>query len=141
MSPCSYSNHLLSLMLFYIFFEQIEKLEKSNEKLQLSRKKIQEAHTKVQVLIHSRLVRIITSFCLILSNELFFSPQTSVLLDEAKIREDARNVQHKCLEKEHTALKEENKKVRWSANFFFFVYTSVTPVHLIDFVKHFNTYI
>lgn len=37
--------------------------------------------------------------------------QTTVLLDEAKIREDARHVQHKCLEKEHVALKEENKKV------------------------------
>lgn len=37
--------------------------------------------------------------------------QTTVLLDEAKIREDARHVQHKCLEKEHMALKEENKKV------------------------------
>lgn len=40
--------------------------------------------------------------------------QTSVLLDEAKIREDARNVQHKCLEKEFTALKEENKTVSLS---------------------------
>lgn len=37
--------------------------------------------------------------------------QSTVLLDEAKIREDARNVQQKCLEKEHLALKEENKKV------------------------------
>lgn len=37
--------------------------------------------------------------------------QTTVLLDEAKIREDARHVQHKCLEKEHVALKKENKKV------------------------------
>uniref|UniRef100_A0A3B4YQZ9 Transport and Golgi organization protein 1 homolog n=1 Tax=Seriola lalandi dorsalis TaxID=1841481 RepID=A0A3B4YQZ9_SERLL len=62
---------------------RIEKLEKSNEKLQLSRKKIQEAHSK-----------------------------TTVLLDEAKIREDARNVQHKCLEKEYTALKEENKTLK-----------------------------
>lgn len=42
----------------------------------------------------------------------FYFLQTTVLLDEAKIREDARNVQHKCLEKEHMALKEENKKVR-----------------------------
>lgn len=40
-----------------------------------------------------------------------YVPQTTVLLDEAKIREDARNVQQKCLEKEHMALKEENKKV------------------------------
>ncbi|XP_050927774.1 transport and Golgi organization protein 1 homolog isoform X3 [Lates calcarifer] len=62
---------------------RIEKLEKSNEKLQLSRKKIQEALAK-----------------------------TTVLLDEAKIREDARNVQHKCLEKEYTALKEENKTLK-----------------------------
>lgn len=38
--------------------------------------------------------------------------QTTVLLDEAKIREDARNVQHKCLEKDYAALKEENKTVR-----------------------------
>uniref|UniRef100_A0A3Q3KIR0 Transport and Golgi organization protein 1 homolog n=1 Tax=Monopterus albus TaxID=43700 RepID=A0A3Q3KIR0_MONAL len=37
--------------------------------------------------------------------------QTTVLLDEAKIREDARNVQHKCLEKEHAAAKEENKRL------------------------------
>lgn len=43
-------------------------------------------------------------------------PQTTVLLDEAKIREDARNVQQKCLEKEHTALKEENKKVHQSVH-------------------------
>ncbi|KAK7907624.1 hypothetical protein WMY93_016236 [Mugilogobius chulae] len=45
---------------------EIEKLEKSNEKLQQSRKKIQEALAK-----------------------------TTILLDEAKIREDARNVQQK----------------------------------------------
>ncbi|KAM8725744.1 transport and Golgi organization protein 1 homolog isoform 2-T2 [Acanthopagrus schlegelii] len=62
---------------------RIEKLEKSNEKLQLSRKKIQEALAK-----------------------------TTVLLDEAKIREDARNVQHKCLEKDYAALKEENKTLK-----------------------------
>ncbi|XP_071323811.1 transport and Golgi organization protein 1 homolog isoform X1 [Trachinotus anak] len=62
---------------------RIEKLGKSNEKLQLSRKKIQEALAK-----------------------------TTVLLDEAKIREDARNVQHKCLEKDYTALKEENKTLK-----------------------------
>ncbi|XP_039982039.1 transport and Golgi organization protein 1 homolog isoform X2 [Xiphias gladius] len=62
---------------------RIEKLEKSNEKLQLSRKKIQEALAK-----------------------------TTVLLDEAKIREDARNVQHKCLEKEYAALKQENKTLK-----------------------------
>ncbi|XP_059211792.1 transport and Golgi organization protein 1 homolog isoform X2 [Centropristis striata] len=62
---------------------RIEKLEKSNEKLQLSRKKIQEALTK-----------------------------TAVLLDEAKIREDARNVQHKCLEKDYAALKQENKTLK-----------------------------
>lgn len=41
-----------------------------------------------------------------------YFPQTTVLLDEAKIREDARNVQHKCLEKDYAALKEENKTVR-----------------------------
>ncbi len=41
-----------------------------------------------------------------------YLPQTTVLLDEAKIREDARNVQHKCLEKDYAALKEENKTVR-----------------------------
>uniref|UniRef100_A0A665WKP1 Transport and Golgi organization protein 1 homolog n=1 Tax=Echeneis naucrates TaxID=173247 RepID=A0A665WKP1_ECHNA len=62
---------------------RIEKLEKSNEKLQLSRKKVQEALAK-----------------------------TTVLLDEAKIREDARNVQHKCVEKEYSALKEENKTLK-----------------------------
>ncbi|XP_063757527.1 transport and Golgi organization protein 1 homolog isoform X1 [Eleginops maclovinus] len=62
---------------------RIEKLEKSNEKLQLSRKKAQEALAK-----------------------------TTVLLDEAKIREDARNVQHKCLQKDYTALKEENKTLK-----------------------------
>uniref|UniRef100_H3DG50 Nuclear pore complex interacting protein N-terminal domain-containing protein n=1 Tax=Tetraodon nigroviridis TaxID=99883 RepID=H3DG50_TETNG len=62
---------------------KIEKLEKANEKLQLGRKKIQEALAK-----------------------------TTVLLDEAKIREDARQVQHKCLEKEQVALKEENRKFK-----------------------------
>ncbi|XP_070781825.1 transport and Golgi organization protein 1 homolog [Enoplosus armatus] len=62
---------------------RIEKLEKLNEKLQLGRKKIQEALAK-----------------------------TTVLLDESKIREDARNVQHKCLEKDYTALKEENKTLK-----------------------------
>lgn len=49
--------------------------------------------------------------------------QTTVLLDEAKIREDARHVQHKCLEKEHVALKEENKKVQQ---------TLELPVHSAD---------
>ncbi|XP_061890667.1 transport and Golgi organization protein 1 homolog isoform X1 [Entelurus aequoreus] len=63
--------------------DRIQKLEKSNEKLQLSRKKVQEALAK-----------------------------TAVLLDEAKIREDARNAQHKCLEREHAALKEENKNLK-----------------------------
>ncbi|XP_033846591.2 transport and Golgi organization protein 1 homolog [Periophthalmus magnuspinnatus] len=62
---------------------RIEKLEKSNEKLQQSRKKIQEALAK-----------------------------TTVLLDEAKIREDARNAQQKSLEKDYTALKEENKSLK-----------------------------
>uniref|UniRef100_A0A1A8LKF2 Transport and Golgi organization protein 1 homolog n=1 Tax=Nothobranchius pienaari TaxID=704102 RepID=A0A1A8LKF2_9TELE len=62
---------------------RIEKLEKSKEKLQLSRKKIQEALTK-----------------------------TTVLLDEAKIREDARNAQQKSLQKDFTALKEENKTLK-----------------------------
>ncbi|XP_028252810.1 transport and Golgi organization protein 1 homolog isoform X1 [Parambassis ranga] len=62
---------------------RIEKLEKSNEKLQLSRKKIQEALAK-----------------------------TTVLLDEAKIREDARNIQHKSLEKDYVALKEQNKTLK-----------------------------
>ncbi|KAM6906332.1 transport and Golgi organization protein 1 homolog isoform 2-T2 [Lycodopsis pacificus] len=62
---------------------RIEKLEKSNEKLQLSRKKIQEALSK-----------------------------TAVLLDEAKIHEDARKVQHKCLEKDYSARKEENKTLK-----------------------------
>uniref|UniRef100_A0A3Q2XUF2 MIA SH3 domain ER export factor 3 n=1 Tax=Hippocampus comes TaxID=109280 RepID=A0A3Q2XUF2_HIPCM len=37
---------------------------------------------------------------------------TTVLLDEAKIREDAHSVQHKCLSKEYAGLKEENKNVR-----------------------------
>ncbi|KAM6991732.1 transport and Golgi organization protein 1 homolog [Tautogolabrus adspersus] len=62
---------------------RIEKLEKSNEKLQLSRKKVQDALSK-----------------------------TTVLLDEAKIREDARNVHQKCLEKDFAALKEENKTLK-----------------------------
>ncbi|KAM9354724.1 transport and Golgi organization protein 1 homolog isoform 2-T2 [Pholidichthys leucotaenia] len=62
---------------------RIDKLEKSNEKLQLSRKKIQEALAK-----------------------------TTLLLNEAKIREDARNVQQKCLEREFSALKEENKTLK-----------------------------
>ncbi|XP_067338781.1 transport and Golgi organization protein 1 homolog isoform X2 [Channa argus] len=62
---------------------RIEKLEKTNEKLQLSRKKIQEALAK-----------------------------TTVLLDEAKIREDARNLHHKCLEKEYATVKEENKTLK-----------------------------
>uniref|UniRef100_A0A8C9ZV83 MIA SH3 domain ER export factor 3 n=1 Tax=Sander lucioperca TaxID=283035 RepID=A0A8C9ZV83_SANLU len=62
---------------------RIEKLEKSNQKLQLSRKSIQDALAK-----------------------------TTVLLDEAKIREDARKVQHKCLEKDYSALKEENKTLK-----------------------------
>lgn len=39
-------------------------------------------------------------------------PQSTILLDEAKIREDARNVQHKSLEKGHAVLKDENKTVR-----------------------------
>ncbi|XP_068432806.1 transport and Golgi organization protein 1 homolog isoform X2 [Clinocottus analis] len=62
---------------------RIEKLEKSNEKLQLSRKKIQETLSK-----------------------------TAVLLDEAKIREEARKVQHKCLERDYSAIKEENKTLK-----------------------------
>lgn len=62
---------------------RLEKLEKANEKLQVSRKKIQEALAK-----------------------------TTILLDEAKIREDARNAQHKCLQKEFAALKEENKTLK-----------------------------
>lgn len=43
--------------------------------------------------------------------------QTAVLLDEAKIREDARNVHHKCLEKDYAAQKEENKTVRQHVDF------------------------
>ncbi|KAM4600881.1 transport and Golgi organization protein 1 homolog isoform 2-T2 [Polymixia lowei] len=62
---------------------RIEKLEKSNEKLQLSRKKTQETLAK-----------------------------TTVLLDEAKIREDARSVHHKCLERDYAGLKEENKTLK-----------------------------
>ncbi|KAK5604503.1 hypothetical protein CRENBAI_016115 [Crenichthys baileyi] len=62
---------------------RIEKLEKANEKLQVSRKKIQEALAK-----------------------------TTILLDEAKIREDARNAQHKCFQKEFAVLKEENKTLK-----------------------------
>ncbi|XP_028461841.1 transport and Golgi organization protein 1 homolog isoform X4 [Perca flavescens] len=62
---------------------RIEKLEKSNQKLQLSRKSVQDALAK-----------------------------TTVLLDEAKIREDARKVQHKCLEKDYSTLKEENKTLK-----------------------------
>ncbi|XP_060907831.1 transport and Golgi organization protein 1 homolog isoform X2 [Labrus mixtus] len=62
---------------------RIEKLEKSNEKLQLSRKKVHDALSK-----------------------------TTVLLDEAKIREDARSVHQKCLEKDFAALKEENKTLK-----------------------------
>ncbi|XP_074542024.1 transport and Golgi organization protein 1 homolog isoform X2 [Halichoeres trimaculatus] len=62
---------------------RIEKLEKLNEKLQLSRKKIQDTLAK-----------------------------TNVLLDEAKIREDARSVHQKSLEKDFAALKEENKTLK-----------------------------
>ncbi|XP_055005304.1 transport and Golgi organization protein 1 homolog isoform X2 [Boleophthalmus pectinirostris] len=62
---------------------RLKKLEKSNEKLQQSRKNTQEALAK-----------------------------TTVLLDEAKIREDARNAQQKSLEKNYTALKEENKSLK-----------------------------
>ncbi|CAN9507811.1 unnamed protein product [Ophioblennius macclurei] len=62
---------------------RIEKLEESNKKLQLSRKKIQEALSK-----------------------------TTVLLDEAKLREDARNAQIKSRERDFAALKEENKKFK-----------------------------
>ncbi|XP_077443165.1 transport and Golgi organization protein 1 homolog [Stigmatopora argus] len=62
---------------------RIQKLEKSNEKLELSRKKVQEALAK-----------------------------TTVLLDEAKIREDAHSVQHKCLAKDYAAMKEENKNLK-----------------------------
>ncbi|KAM4713284.1 transport and Golgi organization protein 1 homolog isoform 2-T2 [Anableps anableps] len=62
---------------------RLEKLEKANEKLQINRKKTQEALAK-----------------------------TTILLDEAKIREDARNAQHKCFQKEFAALKEENKTLK-----------------------------
>ncbi|XP_053738152.1 transport and Golgi organization protein 1 homolog isoform X2 [Synchiropus splendidus] len=62
---------------------RIQKLEKSNEKLQLNRKKVQEALAK-----------------------------TNALLDEAKIREEARNAQQKLLQKEYTVLKEENKTLK-----------------------------
>lgn len=61
----------------------ISKLEKSNEKLLLSRKKIQEALTK-----------------------------TTVLLDESKIREDARNVQHKSQVKQLASFKDENETLK-----------------------------
>ncbi|XP_032440477.1 transport and Golgi organization protein 1 homolog isoform X2 [Xiphophorus hellerii] len=64
---------------------RLEKLERANEKLQVSRKKIQEALAK-----------------------------STILLDEAKIREDARNAQHKCFQKEFAALKEENKTLKTS---------------------------
>ncbi|XP_054910205.1 transport and Golgi organization protein 1 homolog isoform X2 [Poeciliopsis prolifica] len=64
---------------------RLEKLEKANEKLQVGRKKIQEALAK-----------------------------STILLDEAKIREDARNAQHKCFQKEFAALKEENKTLKTS---------------------------
>lgn len=47
-----------------------------------------------------------------------YLPQTTVHLDEAKIREDARNVQHKCLQKDYAALKEENKTVRQHVDLF-----------------------
>ncbi|XP_049614069.1 transport and Golgi organization protein 1 homolog isoform X2 [Syngnathus scovelli] len=62
---------------------RLKKLEKTNEKLELSRKKAQEALAK-----------------------------TTVLLDEAKIREDARSVQHRSLAKEYAGLKEENKNLK-----------------------------
>ncbi|XP_072302013.1 transport and Golgi organization protein 1 homolog isoform X2 [Eucyclogobius newberryi] len=63
--------------------EQIEKLEKSNEKLQQRRKEIQEKLAK-----------------------------STVLLDEAKIRDNARTIQLKSLEKDYAALKEENKSLK-----------------------------
>ncbi|CAL9692600.1 unnamed protein product [Knipowitschia caucasica] len=62
---------------------RIEKLERSIEKLQQSRKKTQEALAK-----------------------------TTVLLDEAKIREDARHAQQKSLEKDYTASKKENNTLK-----------------------------
>ncbi|XP_068609549.1 transport and Golgi organization protein 1 homolog [Brachionichthys hirsutus] len=62
---------------------RIDKLEKSNEKLQLSKRKIQEALA-----------------------------QTTVLLDEAKIREDARHVQHKRLEKDFATLRDGSKTLK-----------------------------
>ncbi|XP_061126658.1 transport and Golgi organization protein 1 homolog isoform X2 [Syngnathus typhle] len=62
---------------------RLKKLEKSNEKLELSRKKAHEALAK-----------------------------TTVLLDEAKIREDACSVQHRSLAKEYAGLKEENKNLK-----------------------------
>lgn len=49
--------------------------------------------------------------CLFLEKRCIYL-QSAILLDEAKIREDARSVQHKALEKGHAVLKEENKTVR-----------------------------
>lgn len=95
-----------------LFILKIEKLEKAKEKLQLGRNKIQEALAKVQVHAVSCTLQdsLNVNVRVFLYNCIYFL-QTTVLLDEAKIREDARHVQHKCLEKEHVALKEENKKV------------------------------
>uniref|UniRef100_A0A3Q3VIA0 Transport and Golgi organization protein 1 homolog n=1 Tax=Mola mola TaxID=94237 RepID=A0A3Q3VIA0_MOLML len=67
--------------------------------------------TKVQVVAMSPAV-CKTTRKMVVSASLYncvYFPQTTVRLDEAKIREDARNVQYKCLEKEYAALKEENK--------------------------------
>lgn len=50
---------------------------------------------------------------LLLRQSVAFFLQSAILLDEAKIREDARSVQYKSLEKGHAVLKEENKTVRF----------------------------
>ena len=40
------------------------------------------------------------------------SPQATVFLDEAKLQENARRVQQKCLERDYAVLKEQNNEVR-----------------------------
>ncbi|CAL8317826.1 unnamed protein product [Merluccius merluccius] len=62
---------------------KIEQLVKTNEKLQLSRKKSQQA-----------------------------LEQATIFLDEAKLHENARSIQQKCLEKDYAALKEQNNGLK-----------------------------
>lgn len=112
-NPNSYQHRLRMLTHCNCSSLQIEKLEKSNENLKLSRKKIQEAHAKVWIITKKNFLQgSIKLSHISFSEKASHFSQSTILLDEAKIREDARNVQHKSLEKGHAVLKEENKTVR-----------------------------